>query len=92
MKDDERLFSTGVEFFIITLIAVAIFHVMFSSDEKKLNKKNREIAALEQDIANASVRFHELVQPETLRHIVMQIYPKYKPVGSGRVLSARNME
>ncbi|MDR3208529.1 MAG: hypothetical protein LBT45_01625 [Rickettsiales bacterium] len=92
MRDDERVFSFGFQFFIIALIAVALFHAAFSADEKKLAQKNKSIMSLEQDLANARVRFATLVQPEILRPIVMQLYPDYRPIGTGRFISARNME
>ncbi|MDR1071422.1 MAG: hypothetical protein LBL21_02160 [Rickettsiales bacterium] len=92
MRDDERLFSFGFQFFIIMLIAVALFHAAFDADEKQLARKNRAAMSLEQDLANARVRFAALVQPEVLRPIVTQLYPNYRPVGTGRFISAGGME
>jgi hypothetical protein len=92
MRDDERLFSFGFQFFFITIILVAVFHFLFTKDEKILKAKNREIVSLEQDLANASVKFAALVQPEILRPIVMKVYPNYRPIGSGRTISAKSLE
>lgn len=92
MRDDERLFSIGLQFFIITLVAVAVFHVMFNSTERALSQKNKTMRMLDQDLANASVRFSELVQPEMLRPVVMRVHPYYRPIGSGRTIGARDIE
>jgi hypothetical protein len=92
MRDDERLFSFGLQFFIITLITVALFHAAFNADEKKLAKKNKAISALGQDLSNAKVRFAALVQPEILRPIVAQLYPHYRPIGTGRTIRAKDMD
>jgi hypothetical protein len=92
MRDDERLFSFGLQFFMIALVAVALFHAAFSEDEKTLARKNKAIASLGRDLANAKVRFAALVQPEVLRPVVMQLYPHYRPVGTGRVVGAEDLE
>ena len=91
MRDDERLFSFAIQFFIITLLLVAVFHMLFDSNDKKLNAKNRELVSLEQDLSNASVRLAALLRPEILRPIVMKVHPDYKPIGTGRTISVRNM-
>ena len=74
------------------MIVIAVFHTLFNADEKQLNKKNRTALSLEQDLANAKVKFAALVQPDILRPIVMQIYPTYKPIGTGRIISVKNLE
>ena len=90
MREDEKLFSFGSHIFIVTLLLVAIFHALFSADEKKLDTKNRKIITLEQDIANAQVKFSALTQPDVLRPIVLQIYPDWKPIGTGRTIDVTN--
>jgi len=92
MRDDERLFSFGWRFFALTLIAVAAFHAAFSVDEKKLAGQNRKIRALEEDLANARVKFAALVQPEILGPIVAAIYPSYRHIGTGRGVRVRDMD
>jgi len=92
MRDDERLFSFGMQFIALTLIIVAIFHAAFNADEKNLIKQNRIITSLEQDLANAKVKFATLVQPNILRPIVQQIHPTYVHIGTGRSISVQNME
>ena len=91
MRDDERLFSFAIQFFIITLLLVAVFHMLFDSDDKKLKAKNRELVSLEQDLSNATVRFTALIRPEILRPIVTKAHPNYRPIGTGRTISVRNM-
>ena len=92
MRDDERLFSFGLAFIIFAAVIVTIFQVAFDSNEKKLKQQNAKIISLEQDLANASVRFSALVQPESLRRMVMQTHPSYRPIGTGRTISVKSME
>ena len=92
MRDDERLFSFGLRFFALTLVAVAVFHAAFNMDEKKLGAKNKIIRALEQDNENAKGRFADLVRPDILRPIVMRIHPSYRHIGTGRTQSAGSLE
>ena len=89
MESDEKIFSFGLEFFLITLVIIAIFHSAFSSNEKNLIAKNKTIVTLEQDIANASVKFAALIQPEFLMPIVTKIYPNYKSIGTKQRIDAR---
>ena len=93
MSDDERtIFSFGFGFFLLSLLAIAAFHAAFYADEKKLDAANKKIVALEQDLANASARFSGLVQPERLRPIVIQIFPHYRPIGTGRAVAVKDMK
>jgi hypothetical protein len=89
MDNDEKLFSFGLEFLITALLVISVFHAVFSYNEKNLAKKNKQLVTLEQDVANASVKFAALVQPEVLRPIVMEIYPNYKSIGTKQTIDAR---
>jgi hypothetical protein len=88
MENDEKLFSFGLEFFITALLVISVFHAVFNYNEKNLAKKNKQLVTLEQDTANASVKFTNLIQPEILRPIVMELYPKYKPIGTKQTIDA----
>ena len=93
MTDDEwTIFKFGGRFFIFAMLAVAVFHAVYGYNEKKLDAANKKIVALEQDLANASARFSGLVQPERLRPIVMQIFPNYRPIGTGRAVAVKDMK
>ncbi|MDR2770036.1 MAG: hypothetical protein LBB08_01140 [Rickettsiales bacterium] len=92
MRDDERLFSFGVAFFLFALLAIAIFNSAFNASDKKLKIQNARIIRLEQEAANASVRFRELIRPEVLRPIVMRTFPDFKPIGTGRTISVKDIE
>jgi hypothetical protein len=92
MRDGELVFNFGFASLIIMAIVTAAFFVAFSSDENNLKKKNKTIVSLEQDLANATVKFSSLVQPEVLRPIVATVYPKYKPIGTGQTISLESMK
>ena len=91
MRDDERLFSIGIQFFMTALLIVALFHMMFDITDKRLKAKNREIVSLEQDLSNAKVRFETMTRPETLRPIVSKIFPTWRHIGTDRVISVKNL-
>jgi hypothetical protein len=92
MRDDERVFAFGFSFLIVALIVTAAFHVAFDSADKDLRGKIRIAVALEKDLDNASVQFSALVRPEVLRPIVMRLYPNYRPIGTGRTISAKELD
>lgn len=66
--------------------------MLFVSDDKKLKSKQREVVSLEQDLANASVRFAALVQPDVLRPIVQKTHPSYRFVGTGRTINVKDIQ
>jgi len=92
MRDDERLFSFAIQFFIITILLVAVFHALFETDAKKLKTKNREIVLIEEDLANTEARFATLVRADTLGPIVAKMFPTWRKIGTGSVISVKNME
>ena len=92
MRDEDNFFSFAIQFFIIAVLLVAVFHGLFNADDKKLKAKNKELVLLEQDLANATVRFAALIQPDVLRPIVIKTFPSYAIVGTGRTINVGNLE
>ena len=92
MRDDERLFVFAIQFFIVTILLVAVFHTLFDSDDKKLRSKNREIVLIEQDLANAETVFARMVQPDALRPVVTKVFPSYRTIGTGQTVNINSLK
>ena len=92
MREGDRFFSFAFQFLIATVVLVAVFHFAFTADDEKLKAKSREIISLEQDLANASVRLAAMVQTERLRPVVARVFPSYRNIGTGRVISVGDLK
>ena len=92
MRDGERLFSIGIQSIVFTAFIIAVFHSAYNADAKEVRQKNREIQVLEQELTNASARYAALTRPEILRPIIGGLFPNYKPIGTSRVISLRDIQ
>ena len=91
MITGERLFSIGLQCLILMLFLIAIFHSAFNIDARRMQRKNREIVRLEQELNNQNVRFAAMVRPEVLRPIVMRIHPNFRTIGTGQLVRIRDL-
>jgi hypothetical protein len=87
MRDDEKMFHIGLWFFGISLIlSVVVFPVAFRTQTRQINLVQKEIIALEKEIAKKEAEFASLITPEILRNSVDMVAPKSKNIGFSKTV------
>lgn len=87
MRDDEKMFQIGLWFFGVSLLlSIVVFPVAFRTQARQLNLVQKEIVALQQQIALKEAEFASLIMPEILRNSVGMVAPKSKTVAFSRTV------
>ncbi|MCL2538668.1 MAG: hypothetical protein FWF34_01655 [Alphaproteobacteria bacterium] len=81
MRDDEVMFNWGVRLFVAAWVLVAALQVSNRVQDRARARTKAEIVRAQQDYADSAARFSSLMRPETLRGVVMTMYPNFQPIG-----------
>ena len=92
MREDELMFHWGIGLAVAAVVLSAVMQVAYRTQDKARARTRAEIVRTQQDIAEEQTRFSALVRPEVLRSVVIEMYPKFQPLGFGKTISAGDIE
>ena len=92
MREDELMFHWGIGLAVAAVVLSAVMQVAYRTQDKARARTRAEIVRTQQNIAEEQTRFSSLVRPEVLRSVVIEMYPKFQPLGFGKTISAGDIE
>lgn len=91
MQDEEKMFQIGIWSLGAVLLATVMLQVGFRTQNRQLNRVNREIVKTQQQIAVAEAGFASYVRPEILRNLVTSIEPKSETISFNKAIDVHNL-
>lgn len=82
------MFHWGLGLAIVAVVCAAVLQVCFRNQDRARARARAEIVRVQQDIAEDQAKFSALVRPEVLRSIVIEMYPKFEPIGFKKTITA----
>ena len=92
MQDDEKMFHWGIGMVIAALAISAALQVSFRTQDKARARTRAQIVRTQQDIAEERAKFAALTRPEVLRSVVIEMYPKFAPLGFGKTVNVKDIK
>jgi len=91
MHEDEMMFHWGIGMAVAAVAVSVALQVGFRTQDKSRAHIKAEIVRTQQEIADNSAKFSALTRPEVLRSVVIEMYPKYEPLGFGKTINAKDI-
>lgn len=91
MREDELMFHWGLGLAIIAVVLAAVLQVCYRNQDRARARTRAQIVRVQQDIAENQTRFSSLVRPEVLRSIVIEMYPRFEPLGFKKTISVQDI-
>lgn len=87
MNEENTIFHWGVGLAISVVVLSATLQVFYRTQDRARRHTRADIVTTQQMTAEEEVRFSTLVQPEILRSILSELYPKTEVIGFNKTIN-----
>lgn len=90
--DEEKVFHLGLVCAIAVIVISTSLQVFHRTQDRVRRRVRADIVRTQQIAAESQARFSSLVQPEILRSVAAEIYPKIEAIGFNKSISALDIK
>ena len=92
MKEDEIMFHWGIGLAVMMVVVSAILQVCYRHQDRARARVKAEIVRVQQETAENQTKFSTLTRPEVLRSVVMEMYPRFEPLGFKKTIDVNDIK